>query len=165
MLLLVDAHGYEVGIVDEDVSRHEHRIGKQARVDILRMPGTLFLKLVHTRQLAEGRAAGEHPRQLRMSGHMALYEQHAPVRVDAASQQQRRSLPRLAAQVRRRLAHGDGVHVGDHINTVIIALQRVPVAHRAHIIAQRKSAGGLDAAQDAFFLFFHFGFPLLFYNI
>ena len=57
MLLLVDAHGYEVGIVDEDVSRHEHRIGKQARVDILRMPGTLFLKLVHTRQLAEGRAA------------------------------------------------------------------------------------------------------------
>ena len=160
MLLLVDAHGYEVGIVDEDVSRHEHRIGKQARVDILRMPGTLFLKLVHTRQLAEGRAAGEHPRQLRMSGHMALYEQHAPVRVDAASQQQRRSLPRLAAQVRRRL-----VHVGDHINTVVIALQRVPVAHRAHIIAQRKSAGGLDAAQDAFFLFFHFGFPLLFYNI
>ena len=96
---------------------------------------------------------------------MALYEQHAPVRVDAAGQQQRRSLPRLAAQVRRRLAHGDGVHVGDHINTVIIALQRVPVAHRAHIIAQRKSAGGLDAAQDAFFLFFHFGFPLLFYNI
>ena len=40
MLLLVDAHGYEVGIVDEDVSRHEHRIGKQARVDIL-------LSLIH----------------------------------------------------------------------------------------------------------------------
>ena len=51
----------------------------------------------------------------------------------------------LAAQGRGLLAHGQRVQVGHHVKALVFLLQRAPVAHRPHVVAQGKGAGGLDA--------------------
>ena len=80
---------------------------------------------------------------------MALHKQHAVYRVDAGSQQQGGQLAGAAAQGGGFLPHRQRVQVGHHIQAVVVVLQQRPVAHRAHVVAQRGRAGGLDAGQNA----------------
>ena len=149
MLGLILPHRHKVGVVDEDIRRHQHRVGEQTAVHIVGMLGGLVLELGHAGQLAKLGVAAQHPGKLGVGGHMALHKQHMLFGVDAHRQQQRGHLPRLAAQVGRDLPHRQRVKVRHHIQAVIILLQQRPVAHRADVVAQRGRAGGLDARQNA----------------
>ena len=151
MLGLVLAHG---NVINQDIRRHQHRVGEQAAVDVVGVLGALVLELGHAGQLAELGVAGQHPRKLCMRRHMALHEQNVLLRVDAHGQQQGGQLTGAAAQVGRHLAHGQAMQVGHHVQAVIVRLQQCPVAHRADIVAQGGRAGGLDARKDAFTFFF-----------
>ena len=48
VLLLIVAHRHQVGLVQQDISCHQGRIGKQSAVDVLRILGGLVLELGHT---------------------------------------------------------------------------------------------------------------------
>ena len=156
MLLLVAAHGHQVRLVKQDVRRHQRRVGEKAGVDIVGIFGALILELGHAGKLAEHGVAIQHPTQLGVSRHMGLDEQHVLLRVQAAGNVGRQLCQRAAAQVRRYLAHRDGVHIRQHIKAVVFIRQRRPVADGAEIGAQCQVARGLNSAQNPFFLYlFH----------
>lgn len=69
-------------------------------------------------------------------------------------------LERAAAEIRRRLAHGDRVHIRHHIIALILIGKAHPVLNRAQVGAERQSATWLDSRENDFFLqslFVHFG--------
>ena len=162
MLLLILTDRHEVGLIDENIRRHQHRVGEQARGDVVRVLGGLVLELRHAAQLAELRVAAEHPRKLRVLGHMALNEHDVLRGVKPAGDVLRELVDRAAAQVGGILAHGDGVHIHDAVQAVVLLLQAHPVLDGAHVGAERQLAAGLDAAENSLFdrsVCFHNGFP------
>ena len=156
MLGLVSAYGYIVRLIEQDVARHQRRIGEEARIDVLRVLGALVLELGHAAKLAELGAAGQDPAHFCMGGHMALDENKALFRVDATGQQQGESLQALLLPELRIDMHREGVQVCDEIIALIVFLHLLPVLHRSQIIAQGENPCGLDAAEDDFFLFLCF---------
>ena len=79
--------------------------------------------------------------------YMGLNKYHGFFGVDAAGQQQRDRIKRALPELIRILPDGGGVQVGHAIIAeTVIRLQKRPVAQRAHIVAERRRAGGLDAA-------------------
>ena len=151
MLLLILPDRHEIGLVKQDVSRHQHRIGEQAGVDIVAVGGGFVLELSHPRQLAEHRIAVEHPRQLGMCGNMALHEKDIVFIVQSAGKIHRQQLARATSQLSRNLTHGDRMQVDHAENTIVFLLQRYPIAQRAEIIADRDLTGRLHAGKDDFF--------------
>ena len=78
VLALVVADRYLLGVVQQDVGRHQDGIVEQADTDrLLPLPafGRLLLELRHASQLTEGRDAVEDPCELRVRAHVALYEE------------------------------------------------------------------------------------------
>lgn len=68
-------------------------------------------------------------------------------------------LERAAAEIRRRLAHGDRVHIRHHIIALILVGKAHPVLDRAQIRAKRQRTAWLDSRENDFFLqslFVHF---------
>ncbi|CNV14760.1 Uncharacterised protein [Salmonella enterica subsp. enterica serovar Bovismorbificans] len=53
MLLLIFAYRHQIGLVQQDVCRHQHRVIKQAGVNVFRIARRFIFKLRHTAQLAE----------------------------------------------------------------------------------------------------------------
>src|SRR5260370_36707719 len=85
MLLLVFADWHVGRLVDEDVRRHQHRVGIKTEAGHISMLASLFLELRHTVEPAERREATEQPSQLGVSGNHALVEDRAPFRVDTGA--------------------------------------------------------------------------------
>ena len=148
MLLLVSAHGDEIRLVEEDIRRHQGGIGEEASVDVVRVLGRLVLELGHAGELAEHGVAVQHPAKLSVGGNVGLDEEDVLLRVQAAGDVSRQLGDGMAAQLRRHLPDGDGVHIRHHIVAVILVRESRPVADRAEIGAQGQVAGGLDAAQN-----------------
>ena len=146
MLLLVTAHRHQIRLIQQDIRRHQSRIGKQARVDVVGVLGGLILELGHAAQLAKHGVAVQHPAKLGVGGNVGLNEQHVFLRVQTAGDIGRQLDQGVPPQLRRDLPHSDGVHVGHHIVAVILIRQRRPVSDGAQIGTQRQVAGGLDAA-------------------
>ena len=153
MLGLILPHGYEVGVVDQNVGSHQDGVGKQTAVDIVGVLGALVLELGHAGQLTKLGVAGQHPRQLGVGRHMALHKQDVFLGVDAHRQQQGGQFAGAATQLGGVLAHGQRVQVRHHIQAVVVRLQQRPVAHRTDIVAQGGRAGGLNARENAFAFF------------
>ena len=146
MLLLVAAHGHQIRLIQQNIRRHQSRIGEQARVDVVRVLGRLILELGHAAQFAEHGVAVQHPAQLGVGRNMGLDEQHVFLRVQTAGDIGRQLDQGVPPQLRRDLPHGDGVHVGHHIIAVIFIGQSRPVADGAQVGAQGQVTGGLAAA-------------------
>ena len=88
-------------------------------------------------------AAREHPVELGMLLYVGLNEYHGFFGVDAAGQQQRDRIKRALPELIRILPDGGGMQVGHAIIAeTVIRLQKRPVAQRAHIVAERRRAGG-----------------------
>ncbi len=151
MLLLILADRDKIRLIEQDVRRHQHRVGEQARRDVVSMLLRLHLELRHAAQLAELRVAAEHPRKLRMCRHVRLDEHDVLLRVEAAGDILRQLLQAAAAEIGRDLPDRDRVHVDDAVDAVILVLQRDPVFDRAHIRPKRQIAARLNAGKNAFF--------------
>ena len=151
MLLLVGAHRHELGLVEQDVRRLQHRIGEQADARAIGfLPLRLVLELRHARGLAEAGDAAEDPGELRVLGDVALDEQGAAPRLEARGEELRDREARAPAQLRGVLVHRDGVQIDHTVERVVVALQRDPLAHRAEIVAEvKRISGRLDARQYA----------------
>ena len=69
MLPLVLPDGYLIGLVQQDVGSHQHRIGEQAHIRGLRPHlGGLVLELRHPLGLSEAGQAAQHPAELGVFG-------------------------------------------------------------------------------------------------
>ena len=81
MLLLVIADRHLIGLVEQDIRRHQHRIAEQADVDVVLETGGLVLELGHARQLAHLGVAVQYPAELGVLGHVGLDEDGALGRI------------------------------------------------------------------------------------
>ena len=152
MLPLILSHRHQIRLIQQNIRRHEHGIGKQPRCDVVGVLLGLGLELGHAAQLAELGVAAQHPAQLRVLGHMALDEHDVLLGVKAAGDVLRKLVHAAAAQSGGILPHGDGVHVHDAVQAVVFVLQSHPIADGAHVGAEGQLAAGLYAAEYPFFL-------------
>ena len=61
VLALIHANRNKIGLVQQNVCRHQNRIGEQTDIDVVRMLGGFVLELGHAGSLAEHGEAVEHP--------------------------------------------------------------------------------------------------------
>ena len=66
VVLLVLARRGRVGLVEQDVRRHQHRVGEQAGGDVVGVLFGLVLELGHAGQLPKLGVAAQHPGQLHL---------------------------------------------------------------------------------------------------
>ena len=150
MLFLVGADRHVIRVVEQDIGRHQARVGEQAGVDVVGVLCGFILELRHAGELAELRVAVEHPRELRVLGYLTLDEENAFLGVDAERKHHRVGRERVFAECGRLLPHGDRVQVGERVNALVVVLQSDEVFQRAEVVAEREIAGRLDHAQHAF---------------
>ncbi len=91
VLALVVADRDDLGLVEEDVARHQHRVGEEAgRDEVLAL--RLLLELRHPPQLAEARHGAQQPGGLGVRGDVALREDGRAVGVEARGEEHRGAL-------------------------------------------------------------------------
>ena len=148
MLDLVLADGHDVGVIDQDVGRHEHRIGEQPGVGA-EPAGLLVLVGNAAFQQAHGRAAEQDPAELGHLGHVRLQEQRGPIRIEPQGQQIERRVERVAPQLRGIADRCQGMQVGDEVEGRFGLILQVDVlADRAEVVAPMETPGGLDAGKN-----------------
>ena len=148
MLLLVLADRHVRRLVEQDVGRHQHRIGVEPEPGIVALLAGLLLELGHAVEPAQGREAAQEPAKLGMARDAALVEDDAAVGIDAGGDVGGGHFVRLGAELKRVLRQRERVQIDDAEDAVEIALEAHPVADRAEIIAEMQVAGRLDAGKD-----------------
>ena len=108
-------------VVQDDISRHQHRIDKQPGRHALLVVG-LLLELGHALKPAHRRDAVEQPATFGVRGDVALDEDGALVRVEAGGEQHRGQRARLVAQLVRLLRRGERVEVDDAEEVLLLRL-------------------------------------------
>ena len=151
MLLLILADGDVVGLIQQNIRRHEGRIGEEAAVYIVGVLCAFVFELGHAAQLAEHGVAVEDPAQLRVLMHVALEEEHVLLRIKPAGDILRELGGGAAAQLGRILAHGERVQVGHEIEAVKLVRKSSPVSYGAEVVAEVQVAGRLDARKQSLF--------------
>ena len=148
VLPLVVADRDDVGLVEQDVARHQHGIGEEAGGDEL-LALALLLELGHAAELPEPGHGREQPRRLGMAGDVALQEERAAVGLEADREEQRRQVERAVVQILRVVVDRDRVQVDDAEERVALVLGRDVLAHRADVVADVFGTRGLDAGENA----------------
>ena len=148
VLALVVSDGHAVGVVDEDVRRHQDRIGHEAGPHGL-LPAALLLELCHPAKLAHCRRALEQPRELCVLGHVTLDEDRADVRVEPRREQADGRVEGAAAQVVGVVLACEPVEVDDAEETVRLVLVHRPLPQRPEVVADMQVTGGLYAREDS----------------
>ena len=148
MLALVVTDGYGGRVVEQDVRRHEHRVGEEADTDRL-LALALVLELRHAAQLAHGGRALEEPCQTRVLGDLTLDEEGAAVGVEPHREQVQHGVECVGPERLGRDLRRERVEVNDAVEGVVAVLEAHPVPQRAEVVAQREVAGGRDAREDA----------------
>ena len=141
-LVLADRH--PAGLVDDDVRRLQHGVVEQPHAVV---DPFLALLLVGRGALqpADGHDRVEEPHQLGVLGEVGLADQSAALRVQADRQQVKHHVVRQLPQLRPVVDGGEGVHVDDAVDRVVLVLQAHVVDLSAEVIAQVRGARGLDA--------------------
>ena len=149
VLALVVADGHRRGVVEQDVGRHEHRVGEEADADRL-LPLALVLELGHPSELAHGGRALEQPGQPRVLGNVALDEEDGALGVEADGEQVEGGVERVGPQVGGFDVAGQGVQVDHAVEGVVGVLQRDPVTQGPEIVPEREVPGRRDPREGPF---------------
>ncbi len=158
MLLLIVPYRNVGGAVDENVSRHQARIGEQTEGRVLTVLAGLVLELRHAVHPADARDAVEYPCEFCVLQHLTLVEDDVLLRVDAARQEGGGDRTRLVGQIVMRHGRGQRVQIDDTIDALMAVLQRDKLLQRAQIIAEVKIARRLNAGEDELPEFAHGSF-------
>ena len=148
MLALVVADRDDLGLVEEDVAGHQHRIGEEPGRDEVLALG-LLLELRHPPQLAEARRRAQQPGGLGVGDDVALREDRRAIRVEARREQHRRTRERVLAQLRGLDRSRDGVQVDDAEERFALLLRRDVLPIAARVVAERLVARRADPGEDA----------------
>ena len=150
VLLLVLADRHVRRAIDQDVGRHQVRIGVEPDRGVLAVLAGLLLELGHAVEPAEPRHAVEHPGELGVLGDLALVEHDVLLRIDAAGDERRGHLADRLGQLVRVLPHRDGVQVDHAIDAVVAVLQLDELDDGAEVIAEVQVAGRLHPGEHLF---------------
>ena len=155
VLHLVRADRHLVRLIEQDIARHQARVGEETRVDVIGVLCAFILELGHAGKLAELGVAVEDPSHHRVIGIVALDEEGRLLDVDAARHDKGVHIDNILAECGGILAHGDRVQVSQRINTVIlrILLHFDPVFDSAEVVAEGDGAAGLDRGEYDLLLF------------
>ncbi|MNN60814.1 hypothetical protein D3C81_1760190 [compost metagenome] len=147
MLFLVFADRHLVGLVQQDIRRHQYRVAEQAGVNVLCITSGFVLELGHAAQFAEIGVAVQHPAQLRVFRYVRLHEDGAFLRIDTTGQIQRQRIERGLTQFFCILTYGDRMQVNDAVDAVVIILHFFPLTQCTHVVANGQFTGRLRAAK------------------
>ena len=89
VLFLILADRHVGGAIDQNVGRHQRRIGVEADRGVLAILAGLFLELGHAVEPAEAGDAVEHPGQLGVLGDLALVEHDVLLGIDPTGDERR----------------------------------------------------------------------------
>src|SRR5262249_48740559 len=148
MLTLVVADRHEIGLVEQDVARHQHGIREEPSRDEL-VAIALLLELRHPPELAIARHGRQQPGRLGVRGDVALDEDRRAFRVEPCRDQHRVEVERRAPQLVGVVLDRDRMQVDDAEERVAAFLCLGVLAEAAGVVADRLRSGGLDAAEDA----------------
>ena len=148
MLALVVADRDDVGLVEQDVARHQHRVGEEPGRDEL-VPVGLVLELGHAAELAVARDRAEQPRGLGVRRHVALREDGRALGIEPRREQHRGQVERLLAEVVGVVLDRDRVQVDDAEEALAALLRGGVLAEAADQVAEVLVARRLDAREDA----------------
>ena len=147
VLLLVLAHRHKVGVVEQDVGRLEHGIGKKAVIG-----GEPLLHLVLEAhgllQPAHGRDRGEQPGQLGRLGHVRLDEERGLLRIQPQGQEIDEHVEDILTHPGRVAHAGQRVVIGDEVIGLVALLKRDVLADGAEVVADVQSTRRLNSRQD-----------------
>src|SRR5690606_22461768 len=158
VLDLVAAHRHAVGVEQQDVGGHQHRVHEQPRVDagvVVLAVGAVAVdrRLVGVRPVEDALAghAREQPGQLGGLGHVGLAVEPDLARVQPAGQPRGGDFQRGALHARRVLHLDQRVQVGEEVEALDV--RRLRRGHRradrTDVVAQVRGAGSGDAGEDA----------------
>ncbi len=82
--------------------------------------------------------------------HVGLDKNCVALRVQTAGDVLSHLLQSAAAELRRGLAHGDGMHIGHKVEAVELVRPGAPVLDGSQVVAQVELAAGLDAGEHDF---------------
>ena len=136
VLLLVLSHRHQIGVVEQDVGRHQHRVVEQPHRDVVALLEGLFLELDHALEPVKRRDAVEQPAEFAMGGHLALHEHRGLGGVNAAGQIKGCRAAGVGCQSGGIVGHRDRVQIDDAKKSVVALLQAHPVADRPQPVAQ-----------------------------
>jgi len=148
MLQLVLPHGNGIRLVEQDIRRHQDRIGEEARVDRIDSLA-LLLELRHAVQFADRSTAGQNPGQLGVLGHVRLDEEVGLLGIDAAGQKVQGSVLDASGHFPGFIGHRQGVVVHDRVEALSFALHPDPVEDGPGVVADMDGPGGLDSGKDS----------------
>ena len=147
MLALVVADRHAVGLVEEDVAGHQHRVREEAGRDELATVG-LVLELRHPAELAVRGDGREQPTGLGVRRHVALREHRRPHGVEPGRDQHREQVERAVVEVARVVVDRDRVQVDDAEERLALLLRLRVLAEAADVVAEVLVARRLDARED-----------------
>ncbi|MBA7592891.1 hypothetical protein ES708_35093 [subsurface metagenome] len=151
VLFLVFPHRHDIGIVEQDIGRHQGRVIKEPNAHLLLVFGRFLLELGHALHPAHGDKAVENPGQLAVGGDVGLYEKDGAFRVDAGRQEQPGDLAGPGLQNLGVLLDGDGMKVHDAEDIVVVLLTGYPVLDSSQVVADHEGARRLNAGKNALF--------------
>ena len=148
MLPLVVADRDDIGLVEQDVARHQDGIREEPGGDE-RLPFALLLELSHPAELSEPGDGREQPSGLCVAGDVALQEERAALGCEPDGEEQRGQVEGAVVQLLRVVLDRDRVEVDDAEVGVALLLGRDVLAHRADVVADVLGTRRLDAGEDA----------------
>ena len=155
MLFLIHTHRHQFRLVQQDVRRHQRRIGKQPGIDIVGVLGALILELGHSGQFPEHGIAVQDPAQLCVCGHMTLHKQRILFGIQPAGHIQRQRLVCPLPQIRRILSYGNSVLVHHAVQTVVFVRKSIEIFDSAKVIPDGQRTGRLYTGKHHFLILEH----------
>ena len=146
MLNLVLSHRHNLGLVQQDVSGLQDRVGEKPCVDVFAVLLGFVLELRHALKIPQRGQAVEYPGEISVPGYLRLGKQRAAVRRQAAGNKRARGVEDALKIGLRLIFNGHGMQVCDEKYAVIALGQRDPVFNCPNIIADVGYACWLNAA-------------------
>ncbi len=137
VLTLVFTDRYMGCLVDQDIGGLQHGVGIETHRSALLVLAGLVLELSHTIEPAEAGDTVQQPGQFAVGAHGRLREYGRFLDIDAGGQVTGGDLAGLAEELGRFLPDGNGVQIGDHIETLgVIHLHIGEFLQRTEIVAE-----------------------------
>ncbi len=113
--------------------------------------GALGFVLRHALQPANRSDAGQHPRELGMSGNAGLHDDGGMFWIDPDGDENSGELLDLLSQLGGILVQRDRVQIDDAENAVIVILDCHPILECPQVVSDVWISGGLDSGKDSCF--------------
>ena len=147
VLLLVDAHGDYIGLVEQDVGGHQHGISEESGINVVGVLLGLILELGHAGELTEAGEAVEQPCQLGMLLDVGLDVEGVLLGVKTAGHVEGEGLVGAAAKVGGHLTDGDGMLVHHAVEALILLGVGREILDGTKVVADGQVSAGLDAGE------------------